>query len=411
MKFTILIIITSLLVACGDSSEQEAIFEHENTEEYFRMTEADQKKLAPTNMFKAIYLNDYLDFQSRLAGDEFDFSQKNDDENTALAVALELKREQMVSDLLESASREELLLTNKEGRGYMSLIVEYDLNEIFDKILNLYKAQAYIPSEASLSRIDFKDEYGKRATHYAKSYAMMDRLEGAWFSALTAVNHPWSNFYQDTDDEGNTFLHTAARYQNIQVIRWYVEKSCIEYTWEESSLVGYAARGIGNAIGDTEWLPFRRRYINKQNDAGDTPLHVAARYGKVKSITGLQACYRVDPTILNEFDRAPIAELLASIDGSAAQVTNSYKESFRYLYGEVDPTWTRMDGEVSNFSFGFSVGNNFKRLILLKDTTGWVSMHYAASMRDPYFWNYMSDFQKISIQTPEGFTPDQLRKR
>ncbi len=403
MRKIIFILLSVFLISCSDSSTQDTIFEHENAEDYYRFSESEKKRVAPTGIFKAVYLNDVRMFTESLESEAFDFGQKNGDENTVLAVAIKLKRFEMINELLRLAGKADLQTQNENGRGYLSLISEYDLTESYDVLLSSYRAQAQILGELWLNYLDFKDEYGKRASHYAKSAAMMERLEHSWFAGITSFQSYVDSFYYSYDNDGNTFLHTAAKHQRTKVLKWYIDKYCNEKTWEDSSAPGFILRKIGDALADAEWSPTRRRYINRQNDIGDTALHLAAKFGRVRSVTVLQSCYQTDPTIVNVQNRVPIAELVANLDPTVKTVPSTYKEAFKYLYGEVDPTWTRFQFDL------FKVGNNFKKLVTKRDEEGWTTIHYAAYLRDPFFWNELTDYQKIEIQTPEGFTPEQLR--
>lgn len=412
-RFILLLNSLLFLISCGDSSKQDKIFEHENTNEFYRLTPERQKELAPTDLFKSIYTNSTSDFQEHLTSEDFQFDQLNAEGDSPLAVAIKLKREEMVLALISKATKKDFLKVNSKGRSYISLVVEHDLLEAFDKAYETYFSLAQFAGQIRFSKIDFKDDLGRRASFYAKSYSMFDRLEKAWFTSAISLRHYFNSFYYDEDLEGNTFLHLAAKNQNQQVIYWYVENHCDYREWEESSFPTYVARRLGDAFGDAEWLPFRRRYINRQNDKGNTPLHVAAKFGRYASLTALQSCYQSDPTILNNQKRVAITELLASIDPSLNNVPENYKKTFSYLSNQVDPVWTRADFELSwhssNLNMGFSIGNNFRRLITKKDSSKWTALHYAAQIRDPYFWNLFSDYQDIKTRNDEGLTPSQLR--
>jgi len=412
-KWSILITLSTLFMGCGDNSKQADIFEKNNTTSFNRLTAEEQQSLAPNDLFKSIFLEEEESFNRHLDAESFDFNQKNDEEDTALVVAIKLRKSEMVNALLERATKTNFQEPNKNGRSYFSLLVEYDLHESFDRAFDFYKSQAQYGGELWFRFADFKDEQGRRASFYAKSYAMIDKLENAWFSSVTSVKHYFNTFYFGYDNDGNSFLHMAAKNQNTQVINWYVEKHCGYDEWETSSIPTYLTRRLGDFFSEVELSPFRRRFVNVQNDKGDTPLHLAAAEGRVDSINSLMACYQTDPTILNNEKRFPIVELLKSIDPALEVVSEDYKDAFDYLHNVIDPAWYRLNFEMSWFhsdwSLGFNFGNNFRKLVTKKDRSGWTAIHYSAKIRDPYFWNSLEAYQKIQVRTEEGFTPRQLR--
>jgi len=412
MCFTLMLLIFGIS-ACGDSSKQGEIYEKDNGTSFNRLTISEQQRLAPSDLFKSIFLQDFNSFQQYLNADSFEFNQKNDEGETALVVAIKLRNTRIVNALLERANKDHFREPNNDGRSYLSLIVEYDMLESFDKAYNTYKSQAQYMGELWLSYADFKDDLGRRSAFYAKSYAMIDKLENAWFSSVSSVRHYFNAFYFSYDDQGNSFLHLAAQNQNTQIINWYVEKNCSYKEWESSSVPSYLARRVGDFFTEVELSPFRRRFVNLQNDDGNTPIHLAAASGRVESINSLMACYQTDPTIKNNAKRAPIVELLYNVDSGSSFVSEDYKESFLYLFNVVDPAWYKMNFEMtwfySEWNIGFNFGNNFRKIVTKRDENSWTALHYAAKIRDPYFWDALKDYQKVQFRTSEGFTPAQLR--
>lgn len=399
MKKTLSLFICSFLAACGSSKTPDSKT-HENPNQLLNLSKEERAIKAPSEPFISIYANDFSTFTDNVNKENFDFKTKNLEGDTALAVSIKLNRPNMTLRLIEKASLEDLKIKNKNGRSFVSLLVEYNQVNEFDNFVSAYSHYGSLVGNATafnFYKIDFKDDFGKNSTHYARSKALMSRLYNKWFDGALNIDHAWNNFFYGFDNKGNSFLHSAAASQKTQVLSWYTELFCSGKTREENEYrIAYVARRLNDYIADTNLI--KRRFINRQNNNGDTALHVAAKLGNNESIRQLFKCAQVDPSILNNQDRPPITELLKSIDPYESKVSENYKKSFNLLYNKTDSIiW-------------FWNPNTFISILTQKENEGeeMSALHYAARLADPYFFNQLEIYAEEPVYNKNNQTPQDL---
>lgn len=415
----ILLLFAAFFIAScsGTSNESDSVrmIEPAGSEVCHRMNEAEALTYAPTDLFKAIYCNDQELFNEAFSSLTFRFDQKNEAEgDTPLAVAIKLNRENMVLPLISRAELAELEIKNHRGRSFVSLLAEYDMLEEFDVVVDKFRDQRSMARDIlsyDFHKIDFDDDFGRNAAHYALSAAMMDRLRQNWRRSFTDIGaaNPLHRFYYSYDQDENLFLHSAARDQRVYVINWYVDNYCTtnERREDESGLFGginFFGRQARYAIQDmsVNWEITQNlgALINISNLHGDTPLHIAARLGNSESLRFLLACPQVDPSIENDQGRSPIAELLKNIDPFQEEIHESFKDSFNLLLERADPVW-----------WSVMRGNNFRNMMAETDGEQMTAVHYAARLADPYFFNKIPDFAKQAVLNEFNTTAEELRRR
>ena len=162
----------------------------------------------------------------------------------------------------------------------------------------------------------------------------------------------------------------------------------------------FGIRKLKDLVADFDVI--KRRYINRENQVGNTPLHLASSLANHQSIKYLLACDQIDPSILNEDGRPPLSELLSNIDVDSNEKTDeSIKISFNLLFDRINPMWL----------WSFLPNNTFKNTILTKqDVTGNTALHYAAMISDPYFYNKLKPYMDEPIYNKQNQTPEDLRK-
>ena len=182
MKDFFLIFILVLFVSCEKTPSDSATNETE-VGKFMSLSVEEKTNLAPTEIFKAIFANNYEAFKADLINsDEFKFDTKNKEGDTALAIAIKLSRNTMIQDLITSATVHDLKIKNHEDRSFVSLLSEFNQIKAFDYLVQTYKNSYTDVSnfvDFNFSSLDFPDEHGKNAAHYAKSAAMIDRLNGS----------------------------------------------------------------------------------------------------------------------------------------------------------------------------------------------------------------------------------------
>lgn len=382
MKAFILLLSTMLLWGCSDSDSSYL----QSSEKFYQLSEQEQTLYAPTNLFKAIYINDSRMFNEEFAASYVDFAKKNFEGDTALAVAIKLQRVDFVKPLVSKATIEDLRVPNKDNRSFVSLLAEYNFEEAFDIIgLKFIQNTGALQSlVTSFKDIDFPDSQDMIAAHYTQTASFLDKLEGYWFYGLADFTHPWDGFYHQRDLHGDTFLHKASEFNKTEIVSWFVRRHCGVWGAEENDWpiiggiirgVSYGARSSTEFLGEQKYVPLRRSYINFENNDGNTPLHLAAKNGNDQIIELLLQCRQINPLVQNGKNQPAISVLLSSIDPEQTEVEESYKRSFNFLVNQIGEYWV----------FFYT----FRDLISEKDNNGLSASHYAARLRDPYFYRIL----------------------
>ena len=403
------------LISCSgnnnnETKNSERLAEPVGAEVCHRLSEAESLQFAPNDLFMAIYCDDIELFNKALNDENFRFEQINEAEgDSALAVAIKLGREDMIDALLLKAEKKHLWIKNHNDRSYVSLAAEYDMHRALDKIIEIYKERRSLTRDLvsyDFAIIDFEDEFGKNAAHYALSAAMMEKLKVNWRRSLTDFNHPWHRFYFQYDENGNLFLHSAARDQRVYVLNWYADNYCTEQNRREDEegifgAMNYVGRHARYTIQDSGLIKNLTKIINIPNNDGDTPIHVAARLGNAESLRFLMSCEQADPSIKNNLGRSPITELLANLDPFQEEIHQSFKDSFDLLTEEADPVW-----------WALMRGNNFRSIMTEPDLSEshMTAIHYAYRLRDRYFINRIPEFAKQAVINGLNMTPEELRR-
>lgn len=388
--------VSTLLTACSDKDEAYTM----NSERFGQLTVQEQTFYAPTQLFRAVYMNDESLFDAQLKDSYLDFSKKNDQGDTALAVAIKLRREDFVNRLVEKATFDDLKISNMDNRSYLSLLAEYNYENAFDELGEKYILQIGPLQNVwtNFPEVDFPDVHGRRAAHYAHTASFMDKLEHYWFYGMLDFSHPWDSFYNHGDETGGNFLHSAAEHGKSEIAAWFVARHCGVFgledpnNWGIFQAIGFIARKTTEYFHDIEWDVVRKKHINIPNVDGNTPLHLAAKNGNARTMEFLLSCQQIDPSMRNKSLQSPMTLLLKNIDPQQPVVDDNYKNAFLMLIDQVDPLWA------------FLPAMTFKNIVNDLDTDGFSAIHYAARLQDPFFYEHLKKYQ-LPNSDAQGILP------
>ncbi|NQZ18810.1 MAG: hypothetical protein HRT44_06075 [Bdellovibrionales bacterium] len=136
--------------------------------------------------------------------------------------------------------------------------------------------------------------------------------------------------------------------------------------------------------------------FNEQSDSNDTPLHQAVRQGHQEASMALMNCRLTAYGYENVFGRNPLSELIAHTDRHTDEIDEARKAIFNNLYQRVTGAWRLIV--------------NPRDYVNNEDEEGQTSLHYAARLRDPFFYEALRHIGDIYAEDDQGNTPDSLFK-
>ncbi len=391
----LLVIIAGLMCGCSDDRPQEDL---PTNSELSRMTPEERQAKAPNNAFEGVFEKSPEAVQRVLEDNPTMFLPKNQEGKTPLMIAIELRQEAIAMQIARELSIEDLKTSDNEGRGYISYAAEYGHLSLIELIAEKYKGSLRF-GLARFHNIDFLDNNDRNALFYAANASVAKLLKDYWMQWTLTWSTSWtfwSGFYSQKDNLDQNFFHTAASDNRHDLLKWATQELCGEHLFEGSeflkgapSVAGLVLDYLGGALQRAPLIP--DDLINSHNLEGNTPLHQAVRNGHVQASQVLMTCRFVNFRAQNNFDRNPLAELLVHIDRNQASVPRNYKRIFDSLI------------EQRNY---ISLARNFlKNMINDEDVEGNTSLHYAARLKDPYFYNKLKDVGDVYRENDNDETP------
>lgn len=389
----------SIFAACAE--DEDATY-FESSEFFYQLTEEDQRRYAPSPLFRSIYQNNEADFDEALESNKDLLVQKNFEQDTPLAVAIRLKRFPMIPQIIERMTLEEMKTPNAGGRSFISLLAEIDDVESFEIIQRRYSNHIgpfkNLQPGQYFTNYDFVDEQGRNAAHYAQSKIFLDQLATTWFYRTIDATAIWSDLFWQQDAEGRTFIHQAARYNKFDVIQWYTEAHCGSAPWEGEWMVtraidsGFWLLGKGvQFLQEAKYAPLYRKLINTKDEAGNTALHIAAINGSYESVRALLRCQELNPTSYNDQDQIPMTALLSQLDMFEDPISEDFKLSFKLLLDQINPQTVLPT-------------TNFRYFVNAPDLDGQSAVFYASRLADRYFIEILEAYD-LGRASTDGISP------
>ena len=168
---------------------------------------------------------------------------------------------------------------NHQGEGYLYLASQKGYIELIQFLADrFYQSKQELLLDYEFSELDMKTNAGERAIHVAKNYMLAEALKYEYWRGT--LEFPFRKFQYLQNHQGQSFLHTAVRDQNSDLLRWGVKQACVQKEeWEKKafyyrypSLFWRILQTYGKAIG-LDWDDL----INTQDDEGNTALNFSAK--------------------------------------------------------------------------------------------------------------------------------------
>ncbi len=314
--------------------------------------------------------------------------------DTPLGTALKTQNPQAALFLTGQIRGDQLLHQNQKGEGYLYLSSAAGYKEVFDLLADkFYQSKEEWASDYEFSDLDMETKKGEKALHAAASAAIAGALEYQHYRGW--MEAPFRKFQFHLSHSGQSFLHTAARDQRADVLRWGVQKNCLSrrewqeafwsrpFVWTWEAVQSYGFRG---------WLDWDN-LINHQDSQGRTALHISAAGLFAEGIQGLAQCVWTDYLLPDSGGNVPLHLFLRALDSAREDSSSGprIKEAFFLLLRGQSAlkSWHQDPGEAASYA----------------NSDGETSLHAAARLSDPFFYRELKQYGSADLKSQSGQTP------
>lgn len=393
------------LLGCNDGSNFSA--DSAPQSRVSQLSEPERRKQVPNDLFAAV-LDRKADDVGPILKDTPDMLTGEDSNgNTPLQIAISLGLQNTALQMIESLPVQKLLHRNKQGEGYVFMAASTGQPKIIAALADRYYKSLNSYEPYFFSSVDLDDHFGRNGLFVAADRVVAQELEKEYFRVFHKMTY-WS-FWLREDVNQQTFLHRAADNGRTDVINWASERICAPSSMETSdaSLFGIkwfsnlayfknvGIRGFQTYVGDLRWAPFDLIF-NRQDKDGNSALHVAAQKRQLSAIRALGSCRWLDFDSENLKKEVPLQTFLKTLNSLKEVSSEQDRQIFDYLVEQQTKsrrfTFTRVDR--ANWP----------------DADGNTSLHLAALLADPYFYNRLVVFGDVYKKNNQGLTPAVVRQ-
>lgn len=379
-----------VLAACQiDTSSNITGFSSRQAETGFsflnNLSSKEAEQMMPNNLFKAVYNKNELEHLRRIIDKNAEYLlETNSEGDTPLGFAIKINYLSSASFLLNQMDPDHYLHQNSMGESYLYLASQKGFMELIIPMSTLFYERQKGALDYEFSDLDLKTKTGERALHVAKNIAVAETLKAEYWKGW--LEYPLRKFKFLQNNEGQTFLHTAVRDQNEDLLRWGLKESCYE---SESALV-YAWQALQNLSSqieaDFDYL------LNTKDNQGLTALNSAAKNIYLEGIQILSSCAWTDYLTKDKEGNTALQNFLLALDPLKSVQSEEIKNTF-----------LRLAEKRSLLSF-----NSFSKNINSINNKRESSLHIAAHINDPFFYNRLKIHGNTELENNEGKTPREI---
>jgi ankyrin repeat protein len=388
------------LISCGqEKNDFGRVSAHQDR--VVEISPEERARLLPNALFVAVW-NDSADQASRLVAENPSLLQNSNAEgDTPLGMALSRGFSDVTRPLLKATTVDSLFHANVAGESYVFLAARSGFTEAIRGLVDLYYDSLGGFERYRFAKLDFPNALGQRALFAAADRQVVEALEAQYYRG--ALNYPYRSFTLLLDKKGDTFLHAAAREGRSDVILWAAEKICRRGDWQNSEHVWLRApsRFFSRLLREAETYTYvgdlnlpTPALFNRQNVEGRTPLHEAATHRQWDALRALADCPWLDYDLPDSAGDIPLQSLLAALNPYLASIDAPTKDAFGFLLAQNTQSRRWNLSEVDRVNWADNKGNN--------------SLHLAARLADPYFYNVLAAVGDTKAPNKDGALPESL---
>lgn len=320
--------------------------------------------------------------------------------NTGFGETIRFRSEEDALKLLPRHNCQKLYHTNDEGESFVYLASKRGFSTLIKSMADIcYESQGeWLDGEDyEFYNLDSETKTGDKALHVAANVPVAEALvyeyeeRGMEASPISG----WS-FYDHTNQDGRTFLHTAAADGRVDIIKWAVKRECDKNSLENEGGFWGELMSFGKAL----WMNAQTNswnitnLITQQDNNDDTAFHLAASTLNKDSIHALANCRWANYSLTNLNEDIPLQVFLKTLDPSQASHEEDVKRALRFLIHSetVHIDWRRSPSSLVDHQN--------------KDLNS--SLHLAAGLADPFFYEYLKQFGNTTLKNNKGNTPEQI---
>ena len=393
MKQILFFWILCLLFSC--QRERESIQNFASLAESLSVEE--RQALLPNELFTAVVdqkgekvLQDIIDKNGEFL---LDTNEKGD---SPLGVALHFENPEGALFLAKQLSPEHYPHQNNKGESYIYLSAQKGYVDVL-KFLGktFYESKWELFADYEFSDLDQKTNEGERALHVAKNAMTAEALKHEhWRGTL---EFPFRKFQYLENNKGQTFLHTAVRDRNEDLLRWGISQSChTKKEWEE--------KGFFKKMFFVPWIKFQSygkyveldldNLINTQDEEGLTAVNLSTKNSFYEGIRLFADCQWTNWLFKDKKGNIPLQNFLLSLDRLKLSHDFSAREMLSFLIERK----TRL-------TFAVLVDH-----LNSLNEEGDSSLHISARMADPFFYNQLKKYGDIEQLNHQNQSPREIFK-
>ena len=393
------VIILLCFVSCGKTQiNLEGETDVKNPTPVLQLSPKEKEEIIANDLFLAVVNNKSIaEIEKILSSTSLSLNSVNKREDTILGVAIQFKHEDLAFSLLQKYQCKDLSHRNKKGESYIYLSAKYGYVKLIHSIAGkCYENDMFDFKDYEFSDLDPETENGEIAIHAALNGSIAEALKYEYRKGT--FEYLWFTFYKK-NKIGETFLHTAIKDNRINTVEWAIRAYCEEDGWEKSDSDW---KQVPASIWNKSWNWLQThvvnvdQLVNEQDVEENTALHLATQFLNIPIIRLLSSCRWMDFLIENKEGNIAFQVFLLALDPTVRNHNEAIKDTFVFLVHKE----TYLKEWISNVSKTVDHQNQ------QEDS----SLHIAARLADPYFYNYLKKYGDLALKNENGITPEEIFK-